>query len=390
MTDPDGVTIWFVVDATSPTISEVVAPRLGATLSLDSLSSVMVEFRIQEEISMQQEGLVLNWQVRRVDSNMPLADGQVEAEFSDARSSGLAIPAHGLIELSNILPMETYEDQLVLEVWVSGQDSAGNAFSTFGNSASQAMASWNIQMVEAMFKLSGKVSTSVDGMAFVGDDIIVDVQVINYGLKEGNVDVLIEVVDIDGSSLVIFDSSVEINSDESELLRADWQVKKTGEYHFVVSLDDVEVGSTNSIIISQSVEEDWLSGSIVGVDPIFIWVFFMLLLALMVVLGVFMKGEGDSGGSVFDEEESGEYVEETKAHVALPEDQTWKTAEDQAQEQPAYVEGMMPAVASAAMPYGTIPAQHYDPYSGQTNPHMAGAQASPYVAPPGTGLEYHQ
>ncbi|MBT7938193.1 MAG: hypothetical protein HN696_03410, partial [Euryarchaeota archaeon] len=291
MTDPDDVTIWFVVDATSPSISEVVAPRPGATLSLDSLSNVLVEFRIQEEIKMQQEDLMLNWQVRRIDSNMPLAEGMVEAEFSDSRNSGIAIPAQGLIDLSDILPMETYEDQLVLEVWVSGQDSAGNAFSTFGNSASQAMASWNIQMVEAMFKLSENPSTSVGGMAFVGDDVIIDVQVVNYGLKEGSVDVLIEVVDIDGSRLVILESTVPINYDESELLRADWQVKKTGEFHFVVSLDDVEVGSTDSIIISQSVDEDWLSGSIIGVEPIFIWVFFMLLLALLVVLGLFMKGE---------------------------------------------------------------------------------------------------
>ena len=116
----------------------------------------------------------------------------------------------------------------------------------------------------------------------------------------------------------------------------------------------------------------------------------MLLLALLVVLGLFMKGEGDSGGSVFDEEESDEYVEQTKEHVPLPDDQPWEVAAEQAQEQPAYVEGMAPAVASAAMPYGTIPAQHYDPYSGQTNPNMAGAQASPYVAPPGAGFEYHQ
>jgi hypothetical protein len=390
MTDPDDVTIWFVVDATSPSISEVVAPRPGATLSLDSLSNVLVEFRIQEEIKMQQEDLMLNWQVRRIDSNMPLAEGMVEAEFSDSRNSGIAIPAQGLIDLSDILPMETYEDQLVLEVWVSGQDSAGNAFSTFGNSASQAMASWNIQMVEAMFKLSENPSTSVGGMAFVGDDVIIDVQVVNYGLKEGSVDVLIEVVDIDGSRLVILESTVPINYDESELLRADWQVKKTGEFHFVVSLDDVEVGSTDSIIISQSVDEDWLSGSIIGVEPIFIWVFFMLLLALLVVLGLFMKGEGDSGGSVFDEEESGEYVEHAKEHVPLPEDQPWNGAAEQAQEQPVHVEGIAPAVATAAMPYGTIPAQHYDPYSGQTNPHMAGAHASPYAAPPGVGFEYHQ
>ncbi|MBT6972565.1 MAG: hypothetical protein HOA04_05620 [Euryarchaeota archaeon] len=390
MTDPDDVTIWFVVDATSPSISEVVAPRPGATLSLDSLSNVLVEFRIQEEIKMQQEDLMLNWQVRRIDSNMPLAEGMVEAEFSDSRNSGIAIPAQGLIDLSDILPMETYEDQLVLEVWVSGQDSAGNAFSTFGNSASQAMASWNIQMVEAMFKLSENPSTSVGGMAFVGDDVIIDVQVVNYGLKEGSVDVLIEVVDIDGSRLVILESTVPINYDESELLRADWQVKKTGEFHFVVSLDDVEVGSTDSIIISQSVDEDWLSGSIIGVEPIFIWVFFMLLLALLVVLGLFMKGEGDSGGSVFDEEESGEYVEHAKEHVPLPEDQPWNGAAEQAQEQPVHVEGIAPAVATAAMPYGAIPAQHYDPYSGQTNPHMAGAHASPYAAPPGVGFEYHQ
>jgi hypothetical protein len=390
MTDPDDVTIWFVVDATSPSISEVVAPRPGATLSLDSLSNVLVEFRIQEEIKMQQEDLMLNWQVRRIDSNMPLAEGMVEAEFSDSRNSGIAIPAQGLIDLSDILPMETYEDQLVLEVWVSGQDSAGNAFSTFGNSASQAMASWNIQMVEAMFKLSENPSTSVGGMAFVGDDVIIDVQVVNYGLKEGSVDVLIEVVDIDGSRLVILESTVPINYDESELLRADWQVKKTGEFHFVVSLDDVEVGSTDSIIISQSVDEDWLSGSIIGVEPIFIWVFFMLLLALLVVLGLFTKGEGDSGGSVFDEEESGEYVEHAKEHVPLPEDQPWNGAAEQAQEQPVHVEGIAPAVATAAMPYGAIPAQHYDPYSGQTNPHMAGAHASPYAAPPGVGFEYHQ
>ncbi|MBT7938743.1 MAG: hypothetical protein HN696_06225, partial [Euryarchaeota archaeon] len=103
-----------------------------------------------------------------------------------------------------------------------------------------------------------------------------------------------------------------------------------------------------------------------------------------------MKGEGDSGGSVFDEEETGEYVEHAKEHVPLPEDQPWNAAANQAQEQPVHVEGTVPAVATAAMPYGAIPAQHYDPYSGQTNPHMAGAHASPYAAPPGVGFEYHQ
>ena len=304
LTDPNEATIWFVVDATAPRISDVVAPREDAVLSLDDLDSIEIEFRIHEDIQMDGEQMMMQWRLREDESNsLPLAEGEVPAYLAQSRSSGTSIPATALLDLEGIVDLRQFEKQVLLEVWIVGKDAAGNIFSEYLNSPESPMATWNMEMVQPVFELNAEIGTSAVDGAEVGDELVVDISFANVGRMDGEVRVRVEAVDIDGSTLVIHDSDVEIAFGQSELVRVDWLLKKRGEYTMVVYLDDVESGSSEAVTVVEKSDESWFSSSLGNVNPVFLWILAMLLLSLIVVLAIYMRSSGDDSESLLSEED---------------------------------------------------------------------------------------
>ncbi len=372
VTDRDEATIWFVVDATAPRISDVLAPRSDAEIPLDSLPSIEIEFRIHEDIQMSAENLVLNWRLREFDTNsLPLAEGSVNASLADARSSGSTIPAMALLEIDSIVDIRQFEKQVILEVWVSGYDAAGNEMSRYLNSDESPMATWNIERVQAIFVLSGEIGTSVDGVALVGEELVIDVNVLNMGRMNGTVRVRVEAVDIDLTSKTIFDSDIGIEAGQTELVRVDWHLKKNGEYTMVIYLDNAIVGESDEIQIRDAEDDSWLSGSIGQVNPLFIWVLGLLLLSLLVVLGVFMRSAGDDSDSLLYEEDQYLGGDDFHPQPMASQDQYVPAAVQQA-----------PAAHDPAtvMPYVAVPESQPTAYSGQVDPYASNdPQYSPYA-----------
>ena len=373
VTDRDEATIWFVVDATAPRISDILAPRSDAEIPLDSLPSIEIEFRIHEDIQMSAENLILNWRIRESDANsLPVAEGWVNASLADARSSGSTIPAMALLEIDSIVDIRQFEKQMILEVWVSGYDAAGNEMSGYLNSDESPMASWNIERVQAIFVLTGDIRSSADGVAFVGEELVIDVNVLNEGRMNGTVRVRVEAVDIDLTSKTIFDSDIGIEAGQTELVRIDWALKKNGEYTMVIYLDDVVAGESEEIQIRHAEDESWLSESIGEVNPLFIWVLGLLLLTLLVVLGVFMRSAGDDSDSLLYEEE----------HYLGGDDFYPQPTPSQNQYFPPVVQ-QTPAVHAPGtlMPYAAVPEDQPTVYSGQVDPYASiDPQYSPYAA----------
>ena len=382
VTDRDEATIWFVVDATAPRISDVLSPRPDSVIPLDSLDSIEVEFRIHEDIQMSGDDLVLNWRLRESDTNsLPLAEGSVNASVADARSSGSAIPVLAVLEIESIVDIRQFENQVILEVWVTGYDAAGNEMSRYLNSDESPMASWNVELVQPVFVLSGEIGTSSDGVAFVGEDLVIDLNVLNEGRMNGTVRVRVEAVDIDLTSKTIFDSDIGIESGQTELVRVDWHLKKNGEYTMVIYLDDVVVGESEEIQIRHSDDDSWLTGSIGEVNPIFVWILGLLLLALLVVLGVFMRSSGDDSESLLYEEDH--YLGGDDFHP------------QQVPSQDQYVPVAVQQVAvshepGVIAPYAAAPQSQPTAYSGQVDPYASSdPQYSPY-APQQSDQRYHQ
>ena len=304
LTNPNEATIWFVVDATAPRISDVVAPREDAVLSLDDLDSIEIEFRIHEDIQMDGEQMMMQWRLREDESNsLPLAEGEVPAYLAQSRSSGTSIPATALLDLEGIVDLRQFEQQVILEVWIVGKDAAGNIFSEYLNSPQSPMATWNMEMVQPVFELNAEIGTSAVDGAEVGDELVVDVSIANVGRMDGEVRVRVEAVDIDGSTLIIHDSDVAVAFGQSELVRVDWLLKKRGEYTMVVYLDDVESGSSESVSVVEKSDESWFSSTLDNVNPVFLWILGMLLLSLIVVLAIYMRSGGDDSESLLSEED---------------------------------------------------------------------------------------
>jgi len=318
LTNPNEATIWFVVDATAPRISDVVAPREDAVLSLDDLDSIEIEFRIHEDIQMDGEQMIMQWRLREDESNsLPLAEGEAPAYLAQSRSSGTSIPATALLDLEGIVDLRQFEKQVLLEVWIVGKDAAGNIFSEYLNSPQSPMATWNMEMVQPVFELNAEIGTSAVDGAEVGDELVVDISIANVGRMDGEVRVRVEAVDIDGSSIVIHDSDVAVAFGQSELVRVDWLLKKRGEYTMVVYLDDVESGSSEAVTVVQKSDESWLSSSLGNVNPVFLWILGMLLLSLIVVLAIYMRSGGDDSESLLSEEDhylDGDHFEPQSYH----------------------------------------------------------------------------
>ena len=71
----------------------------------------------------------------------------------------------------------------------------------------------------------------------------------------------------------------------------------------VVYLDEIESASSDQISVFRSADESWFGESLGNVNPVFLWLLVLMIIALVSVSAIYLKSTGDSSESLLSEED---------------------------------------------------------------------------------------
>ena len=262
-----GLSMFYItVDNSPPLPISVVGPRISNEIHVSSLSSLMVELKVEEMEQLDVETLSLHWLVTHGSNPQgdEVARGQSPMTLPGHNAAGSAIPVRATIDLQTAIPEEMLAEELSLHVWITGQDMVGQQMVSdiLFNSERSPFASWDIQQLKAIILIEDSDLTySNSGEIYVGDTIVVSVDVHNIGQIDGYAQLTLEEVDSAGlrRSITEIPTNVGVESGSSNEARIDWTPEKQGHYHIVVTVDGEEVASGVSVTVNDPPDSGLLS-----------------------------------------------------------------------------------------------------------------------------------
>jgi hypothetical protein len=312
VTDISSALFWVVVDGIGPEVSEVVAPRVGEELPVESLAEITFDIRIKELEEIDPQSLLLNWKLVEgfeADGNVILLK-QVPLELPEGILSSQQIRAMAVVYILSEVAEEEFLEQTSLHIWVSGKDVAGNQVlsSSTLNSENVPFASWNIEQFKPIWSVSADDIVLPEGALEVGQVHSISITLRNVGLAGGIGEVWVTGHDLSGTSYDLFKQDVEVAADGSELLTVDWKPTQIGLQRIEVRVDGEYLTATEEIDIQPMREQGHFLG-IEGVDNTVLIIFSILVIALVSILFLFLKdsiirSEGEWDGEELWEDES--------------------------------------------------------------------------------------
>ncbi len=297
-TDRSTPVMWIVVDGESPMVNDVLSPRANALLTINDLDSLQIELRVSELEQLNPDTLQIHWRVQARGAEAGsafIAEGQMTPNVIENRLSGQSIPLAVLLDIGSSLEDGADLEALELIVWVTGADMAGNDFDSLLNSEAVPVGAWDIEQRSPEWSLErADISYSKLGDLAEGEVLTVSIEVHNTGRLEGTVELIVEEVRPGGIRTVLQQSYVTIGADSSNTTYVDWTLEGEGaawiEAHLVTDEENEANGPTIRIV--EPAEESIFTGSVAGIDSIYIWLGAIISLLLLVVLVTLLRQSG--------------------------------------------------------------------------------------------------
>jgi hypothetical protein len=293
VTDGQTALFWIVVDGDGPRPVEVVTPRLDSTIPIDSLGEITIELRIAETQEIDPDSLRLQWLVTEGDDSngVLIAEGISTLIIPGGTLASLQLSATTTLDLAGVLQSEVLERVLTLHIWVTGQDAAGNLFISNGgfNSYDSPFASWSLEQKIAKWSVEAGDIEYQRIFIEVGESIVVQIDINNVGTASGSADVVVEAVNLAGQRTPLHLATAEAAPGQSETLTVSWQPEEMGIQWVEVIVDGGTAVKGEEIDVLQQSQDNLLSGSLGGVDPVILIAFLVLSSILGVVMLMFLR-----------------------------------------------------------------------------------------------------
>ena len=307
LTDPALTLRWITVDGEEPRPNKIIAPRTSAKLPIDELQNVTIEMTINEQGEINRDDITLNWAlVKRNDASRTVAYGTASVEVMGTSLSGQAIPTLTTFSINGDIPNTAFMEELDLQVWITGTDRAGNAFTSTSsfNSGSSPFAVWEIETLGPRFTVEDDLVYSRRGSSEVQQSLIISAQVRNIGEIDGTAIVTFMAEKSDGTQTKINIDPLEIDIVEGErqTVDIDWTPQNTGRYTIVVLLDGQSSATGESIEIVEAANEGLLSGDDIGFTVVIGFMFVLLFGILVAVVMIAIRSTGADDWDEYDEE----------------------------------------------------------------------------------------
>ncbi len=293
VTDGQTALFWIVVDGDGPRPVEVVTPRLDSIIPIDSLGEITIELRIAETQEIDLDSLRLQWLVTEGDDSngVMIAEGISTLIIPGGTLASLQLSATTTLDLAGVLQSEVLERVLTLHIWVTGQDAAGNLFISNGgfNSYDSPFASWSLEQKIAKWSVEAGDIEYQRIFIEVGESIVVQIDINNVGTASGSADVVVEAVNLAGQRTPLHLATAEAAPGQSETLTVSWQPEEMGIQWVEVIVDGGTAVKGEEIDVLQQSQDNLLSGSLGGVDPVILIAFLVLSSILGVVMLMFLR-----------------------------------------------------------------------------------------------------
>lgn len=269
----------FMVDTEPPRVNALTAPALGAPLPESDWDALTVDVRVNEDIGLGE--VHLGWRVMVSGFGLAgevLGEGLEPMTLRGARSSGEDLPLRAIIDLNAALPEDVRTQRLELRVWVEGKDLSGQSVDTLGNSLADPLAVWLLEQRVAEVAFDGVPDETLVN-PIKGGEIEWSYSVLNLGRGPGDVQIIVEVVEADGSRTRLDARSINIAAGERVVQNGSWVPLDEGPVRFEYIIVDgtTFVGDTHLIGAAQG--QGVFGGPAGGVGSI-------LVLVVVALIGV--------------------------------------------------------------------------------------------------------
>ncbi|MBS72073.1 MAG: hypothetical protein CMO20_03850 [Thermoplasmata archaeon] len=347
VTDSGMSTLYITVDKTPPIPVEVVGPRLTNEIRVSSLSSLIIELKINEMEQLDVETLKIHWIVTHGSNHHgdKIANGENHVTLPGHNAAGSAIPIRSTIDLESVITEERLTEELSLHIWISGQDMVGQQMvsDVQFNSETNPFASWQIQQLKSNLIIEDSdLSFSHNGELDLGDTILITVTVHNTGEVHGTALINLDEVNSKGERTLVTNTPTSIGvypGDTSEAY-IEWTPENAGRHHVVVIMngDDSATGIVINVVeVSNSGIISSLDSKGFTIEWLGILGSLFIILTLVVIVGIRSKGnntediwhENNPEESIVDESQYNDEIEAYNQYLQQGNYQNQQITQDQ-------------------------------------------------------------
>ena len=226
------------------------------------------------------------WWVTSIETGLTITEGSDEMSLIGTENSGQKVAFEGIMDLSEI-DIELQYEKLQCHIRLVGRDLAGNNFQsspTF-NSANKPFATWDLHHITPEFDIqNGGVEISKANLE-VDETAAIQVAVLNTGDREGDIEVTVELVKLDGSRELIKRDTVTVGANGLENLVIDWRPTESGIQWIEASLPDTEPTHSEWINVDIAQEEGIFDGVMGTANPVLLGIS-IFMIAILTGLGL--------------------------------------------------------------------------------------------------------
>ena len=285
---------WILIDGTGPEPVEILNPRPGSELKAEVYE---VRVALDEEGGLDVDSLQLIWWVEDAETGDYLRNGVESMTLEGDEIDGLQLEVYAEVDLSDITS-SMLERQMILFIKIDGRDLADNDVLGMGATpAGSLVGQWDLEWLKPEFSLETSSVSYTRLLVEVDQSTSVKVLVNNIGSLDGNIDAVISVSRIDGSTEVIQRTNVEVPAGGVGLISLDWAPTTRGVQWIDVELDNGETAKGPTIDVRPAREQSFTDKLFGDVNPIIGSAVLLIVISIIVTALLWAKKATTRRGS---------------------------------------------------------------------------------------------
>ena len=304
VTDLQKSVFWIGVDADGPIPVEILSPRPNSILHHDIYP---IQVIISEDFGIDLDSVTLHWWVTVTETDEQLAAGESTMQVNQTNQIGQRMQFDGVLDLNEVDEI-WMQEQLLCNIYLTGRDMAGNSFEVApNNSRNQPFHSWQMHHVQPEFVLTQNAVSLSKLQISVDETSAVQIDVQNIGSLEGEAEVTIEIMKLDGTTELLRRTNVQVNAVSRETLVVDWKPTNSGLQWVKVTIDNQQAESAK-VDVKELEPEGFMDGVFQQANPALLGFSIVgasllgLLCLMWLRLVTYTRGYGDEA-EYYDEED---------------------------------------------------------------------------------------
>ncbi len=303
---------WIGVDASGPIPTTIAAPRPGSVLEAQTQ---LLQLEISDDFGIDTQSVQVIWWVTSIETGMTIIEGTDDMTLVGTENSGQKVAFEGVMDLAGI-DVELQYQKLQCHIRLVGRDLAGNEFQStpLFNSANKPFATWDLQHITPEFDIqNGGVEISKANLE-VDETAAVQIGVLNNGDRDGEVEVTVELVKLDGSRELIKRGLITVEANSRNNFVIDWRPTEPGIQWIEASIPNAETTPSVWINVNVAKEDGFFEGVMGNANPFLLGIS-IFMVAILTALGltwlrITTASKGGDDGHLFEMVDSDEYEDD--------------------------------------------------------------------------------